>query len=136
MKTFYAVVHQEGDSAFGIHFPDVPGCIAAADTIDEVPAKASEALSLWFEDEEVVTPRTLAQVQELISSGPDIGYIDLLTSGGFFMAIPLVSLTGRTVKANLTMDAGLLQAIDATAKQRGLTRSAFISDVARKAVEA
>jgi hypothetical protein len=38
---------------------------------------------------------------------------------------------GRTVRANLTFDAGLLSLIDAEASRRGLTRSAFLASAAR-----
>jgi len=130
MRHFIGVVHHEKGSGWGIHFPDVPGCFSAADTLDELPAKASEALSFWFEDQPMIEPRALELIQK------DLGCIDYLTSGAFLMAIPLVALTGRTVKANLTMDAGLLQAIDAAAKARGMTRSAFLADIARREIAA
>ena len=39
---------------------------------------------------------------------------------------------GRTVRANLTFDAGLLEAIDEEAENRGLTRSAFLASAARE----
>jgi len=44
----------------------------------------------------------------------------------------LITLSGRSVKANITMDAGLLEAVDTTAKIRGLTRSAYLADLARR----
>jgi pyrimidine operon attenuation protein/uracil phosphoribosyltransferase len=37
--------------------------------------------------------------------------------------VPVVLDKGRTVRANLTLDAGLLEAIDAKAEKRGLSRS-------------
>ena len=43
---------------------------------------------------------------------------------------------GRTVRANLTFDAGLLGAIDAAASERGLTRSAFLASAAREKIAA
>lgn len=43
---------------------------------------------------------------------------------------------GRTVRANVTFDAGLLEAIDAEAERRGLTRSAFLASAAREKIEA
>jgi pyrimidine operon attenuation protein/uracil phosphoribosyltransferase len=46
--------------------------------------------------------------------------------------IPVVLDAGRTVRANLTFDAGLPEAIDAEAARRGLTRSAFLASVARE----
>jgi hypothetical protein len=33
MKYFYAVVHKDEGSAFGVHFPDLPGCFSAADDL-------------------------------------------------------------------------------------------------------
>ena len=50
------------------------------------------------------------------------------------LAVPFISLSGRSAKANITMDAGLLQAIDHTARARGLTRSAFLADIARREI--
>ncbi len=129
MKQFIGIVHQEEGSAFGIQFPDVPGCFSAADDIDDLTANAQEALALYFEDEDMIVPRPLSELQK------DSSVIEELTQGGSLMVIPVVDLSGRTVKANLTMDAGLLKAIDDTAKRRGMTRSAFVAAAARKAVE-
>lgn len=49
MKPYIAIVHQEGDSAYGVTFPDAPGCFSAADEIDDLFAMATEALELWTE---------------------------------------------------------------------------------------
>jgi metal-responsive CopG/Arc/MetJ family transcriptional regulator len=49
--------------------------------------------------------------------------------------VPLVVDLGRPVRANLSIDAGLLSAIDAEAARRGLTRSAFIAGAAREKIE-
>jgi hypothetical protein len=49
--------------------------------------------------------------------------------------IPLVLDAGRTIRANLTFDAGLLAAIDDEATRRGLTRSAFLASAAREKLE-
>ncbi|RUV56524.1 ribbon-helix-helix protein, CopG family, partial [Mesorhizobium sp. M1A.F.Ca.IN.022.02.1.1] len=40
-----------------------------------------------------------------------------------------------SVRANLSLDAGLLAAIDTEASRRGLTRSAFIASAAREKIE-
>jgi hypothetical protein len=55
-----------------------------------------------------------------------------LEDGAFLIAVPLVRLSGRSAKANITMDAGLLEAVDATARRRKLTRSAYLADLARR----
>ncbi|MHB8531054.1 MAG: hypothetical protein ACYC8V_16275 [Caulobacteraceae bacterium] len=45
-------------------------------------------------------------------------------------SVPLVGAAARSAQANLSINAGLLAAIDATAR-RGLTRSARIEAMAR-----
>lgn len=128
MRQFIGVVHKDTGSAYGINFPDAPECFSAADSLDDLTGAASEALALWFEDAPMVEPRDL----DAIRMDPEV--VAAISAGGFLLAVPLIWLTGRTVKANLTMDAGLLKAIDETAKARGLTRSAFIADLARREV--
>ena len=49
MKPFIAIVHKEPDSAYGMSFPDAPGCFSAADEIDKLFLNAGEALALWAE---------------------------------------------------------------------------------------
>jgi predicted RNase H-like HicB family nuclease len=56
MKTFIALVHKDEDSAWGVSFPDLPGCFSAADTLADVLPQAGEALELWFEDEPWLKP--------------------------------------------------------------------------------
>jgi predicted RNase H-like HicB family nuclease len=49
MKPFIAIVHKEPGSAYGVTFPDAPGCFSAADEMDDLFANAAEALALWVE---------------------------------------------------------------------------------------
>jgi predicted RNase H-like HicB family nuclease len=49
MKPFVAIVHKERDSAYGVTFPDAPGCFSAADDMDDLFVNAAEALELWSE---------------------------------------------------------------------------------------
>ncbi len=46
----YLVVIEQGNSSFGAYVPDLPGCIAAADTREEVAALIQEAIELHIED--------------------------------------------------------------------------------------
>lgn len=128
MRHYIGVVHQDGDSAFGVHFPDVPGCFSAADELDDLLANASEALALHLEGEVLPEARTLEAVREDADVARD------LREGAFLLAVPVIRLSGRTTKANITMDAGLLAAVDSTARARGLTRSAFLADLARREI--
>lgn len=126
MIHFIAVVEQDGDSAYSVHFPDLPAVFSAADEEADVLTNAQEALALYFEDEEPVQPRGLAAVRR------DTDVAAFLAKGAYLLAVPLVHLTGRTVRANITMDKGLLDAVDHAAAERGMSRSAYLADLARR----
>lgn len=80
MRIYLAVLHQQGDSAFGIEFPDLPGCFAAADRIVNVLDAARQALDLWFEDADPVERRSLPAMHAAVA--------DQLTEGGILIAVP------------------------------------------------
>jgi predicted RNase H-like HicB family nuclease len=50
MTHYIALIHKEADSGYGVSFPDVPGVIAVADTLDDALREASVALGFAFED--------------------------------------------------------------------------------------
>lgn len=52
----YPLYIHTGDStqAYGITFPDFPGCFTAADHVDEIPAMIQEAVEAHFADGAVV----------------------------------------------------------------------------------
>jgi predicted RNase H-like HicB family nuclease len=45
----YAVIVEEGKSSFGAHVPDLPGCVAVADTREEVLELIQEATEFHIE---------------------------------------------------------------------------------------
>jgi predicted RNase H-like HicB family nuclease len=49
MRHYIALIHKDADSAYGVSFPDFPGCISAGDTLDEARAMGEEALALHVE---------------------------------------------------------------------------------------
>lgn len=127
MKYFYALVHKDQDSAFGLSFPDLPGCFSAADSEADVLENACEALDLWFEDAEDVEPRSVDQIREAVQ--------DELAAGAFLMAVPRVSASGKLTRINVSMDRGMVAAIDSAAALRKLTRSAFLAEAARNEIQ-
>lgn len=46
----YLVVVEEGQNSFGAYVPDLPGCIAAAESKEEVLTLIREAIELHIED--------------------------------------------------------------------------------------
>ena len=126
MQAYIGIVHKDPDRAWGIHFPDVPGCFSAADELDDLPREASEALALHLEDMEAPEPRPMSEIRAVAE--------DDLAEGAFLLAVPVIRLSGRMTRANISIDAGLLSSIDDVAKERGLTRSAFLADLARREI--
>ncbi len=45
----YAIVVEKGDTSYGAYVPDLPGCIAAAETRAEVMTLIKEAIELHLE---------------------------------------------------------------------------------------
>ena len=63
----------------------------------------------------------------------DIGMTIWRVVGGFVLAAILaVRSTGKPVRANLSLDQGIVSAIDAAAHRRGITRSAMVEMLARQ----
>jgi predicted RNase H-like HicB family nuclease len=51
MRSYVAIVSKERGSVWGVHFPDLPGCTSAGNTVEKAIANASVALRLWADDE-------------------------------------------------------------------------------------
>lgn len=45
----YAVIVEEGETSFGAYVPDLPGCVAVAETKDEVLRLIEEAIEFHIE---------------------------------------------------------------------------------------
>ena len=60
--THYAVLIEHGPTSYGAYVPDLPGCVAAAETFPEVERLIREALAFHIEglreDGEPVAPPT------------------------------------------------------------------------------
>lgn len=130
MKTYFALVEKDTDSAFGVRFPDIPGVFSAADRQDKVVANAVEALQLWAEDMPVPPP---SRHEDIVA---DADVRQALAGGAYLISVPLIDNDSAVVRANVTFERGMLRAIDAAARDRGLTRSAFLASAARREIEA
>jgi hypothetical protein len=120
-------VHKDEDSAWGVHFPDLPGCFSAADDLADVQANASEAVMLYLEGEKAPEPSAIEKIRDMAA--------DDLAEGAFLLAVPYVYVSNRPQRINISIDRGVLDAIDAAATARKLTRSAFLTEAARNEIE-
>ena len=64
----YAAIIERGRKSYGAHAPDLPGCVAAAETREEVYALIKEAIGLYLEAlEEEGLPVPEPQSYELVT---------------------------------------------------------------------
>jgi predicted RNase H-like HicB family nuclease len=130
MANFIAVIHKDPKSDFGVCFPDFPGCVSAASTIDEAKDMAQEALCLHIKGmlengETIPSPSRL----EVLIADPD--YSDAVA----FVVISAPDSKPRAVRINVTVPEDTLQQIDTAAKKRGMSRSSFLVHAARAALK-
>lgn len=119
MQYFAAIIHHDQGSAFGLTFPDLPGAFAAADDWDDIPRAATEALDLWFEDMPDVHPASLSEIR----ARPDVAAE--LQAGATLMPVPYIPADTAVERVNITIERGLLRAIDQTASFWRLRRAAI-----------
>ncbi len=132
MTNYIGILDGDGE-AWGVRIPDLPGCHGGGATKEAALADAISAAREWVEHRRVVgldlpPPRKLAEIGAAEN-------IDAST-GELAVVVPVLLDAGRTVRANVTFDAGLLAAINTEAGRRGLTRSAFLASAARDKIEA
>lgn len=127
MIVYHAVVHKDEDSAWGVQFPDLPGCFSAADKLDDVLANASEAVGLYLEGEKAPKPSPIGKIRAMAAED--------LAEGAFLLAVPYLTSNSRPTRVNISLERGMLDAIDTAAASRKLTRSAFLAEAARNEIE-
>ena len=49
MRQYVGLIHKEEKSDYSVPFPDFPGCVSAAASLDEARAMAEEALAFHVE---------------------------------------------------------------------------------------
>jgi predicted RNase H-like HicB family nuclease len=133
MARYIAVIEVTEDGEYQAYFPDAPGCIAAGDTEEEVVDSAVEALAEWAADERAsgrAIPKPRSYV-ELLRSG-EYG----LGKGGMIATLPLLLESGKSARANVSLDSGLLADIDEAAARHNITRSSFLAAAARERLKA
>ena len=129
MKQYIALIHKEGGSDYGVSFPDFPGVITAGATLDEARGMAEEALGLHLdgliEDGEAIPePSSLEQVMA-----------DAANRDGVAILVPLRTASSKIVRVNITLPEDVLAKIDDFAKEHGFTRSGFLAQAAKRAIE-
>lgn len=124
---YFGIVHHEPGTAYGVSFPDVPDCFAAADDEKDILKNAIDALEDYFAD-----GHPLPQARGLEDLRAELS--EDLAEGAFLIAVPYIPRPTKSVRMNISMDQGLVKAIDEAAKRLTLSRSAFLAQAAMKEI--
>ena len=121
--TRYPALIDGAKGAYGVTFPDLPGVVAMGATIDEALVHAEDALHDYVVEADkdgcdLVTPTPLEQVH--------------VPPGHALVSIPVIRLSARRVRANLSLDEDVAAFIDSEAARRDMTRTAYVSWMARR----
>jgi predicted RNase H-like HicB family nuclease len=98
----------DGDAgAYGVVFPDIPGVGAMGYTVDEALLNAEEVLRDYAietekDGEQLATPSPFYSIET--------------PTGNQLVSIPLIRLSGKRVRAGLTLEEGVAELIDSEAR--------------------
>ena len=129
---YVSFIHRD-NAGYGVSFPDFPGCVSVGDSVDDAVHRGCEALAFHVEGlrddgERIPQPRSI----DAIKADPELAD---WREGADLVLIPLLLDRGSSRRANISLDRGLLEAIDDEARQRRMTRSAFLATAARHEIE-
>ncbi len=110
---YVSFIHRD-KAGYGVSFPDFPGCVSVWDTVDDAIRHGSEVLAFHVEGlaedgEAIPEPRTI----EAIKADPELAD---WCRGADLVLIPLLLDRGTSRRVNISLDRGLLEAIDDEAK--------------------
>lgn len=129
---FALALHTDDGVSYGVTVPDLPGCFSAGETLDQAIENARGAIDAHVElliDMEGATelPRTRPLAEH--HANPDLG-----GAVWVMIEVPVERYFGPAEKINITVPRRLLQRIDAHARARHQSRSAFLAQAANEAI--
>lgn len=124
-RVFYPAIVERAGKGFGVFFPDLPGCTSGGATLQEAAENAEEALAGHL----IVTAEhgePLPEPSDLdaIARDPEVDEVARILVRG--------ERPGRSLRINVSLDEGLVAAIDRVARNR----SGFLAEAARAALAA
>lgn len=123
MTVRYPALIDGEKGAYGVVFPDMDGVVAMGETIDEAIINAEEALRDYaLEMERDNAPLAEPSALEEVS----------VPRGSMLTSVPLIRLAGKPVRANMMLDADVLDFIDKESTRRKMTRTSYVNWMTRR----
>lgn len=125
---YFAIVHHDPGSAYGVSFPDVPDCFAAADDFADLQKNAIEALDDYLSDlDEFPVSRDIEAIRAEVAED--------LAEGAFLLSVPYIARDTVKLRKNVSMERSVWAAIEAEAdKLTNSNVSAFLTMAARNEI--
>ncbi len=127
MPSYVALAIKEpAEANWSVLIPDFPEIASVAERPEDVFAQAQDALAMAVEAR-LEAGETLPEPTAPENIEPDAGPIARV----LLLSVPAES-SGPAVRVNMSLDRLLLSRIDAAAHRRGMSRSAFVAEGARR----
>lgn len=131
MAEYIALIHKEPTTGYGASFPDFPGAVTVAESLEELRGEAEEVLAFHMEGmiedgEDIPAPTGLDAVSILAD------YKDAVA----VLVVKAPDNAAPAIRINVTIPDQMLKRIDRHAAKHGLTRSGFLVQAAKKEMEA
>lgn len=119
----YPAIIERAGQAYSVYFPDLPGCTSAGATPQDAALNAEEALAGHLlecarQHDEVADPSDISDLEH----DPEVDEVARV--------LVRAERPGKTVRVQITLDEGLVAAIDRVANNR----SGFLAEAARDAL--
>ena len=127
MAEYIALMHKERGTSFGASFPDLPGCVSAANTLEDLRPMIEESLGF--------------HVEGMLEDGealPELSPLDVIVKLKDYkdafevMVVKAPDTPGATVRVNITLPEKTLAQIDRKAAEKGMSRSSFLAKAAER----
>ena len=130
MVIYFTKLHRESDGSYSVAVLDLPGCFSAADSLQDVPARAEEAIlchidGMLADGETIPRPPAERPASDLaVDLQPDEALA--------FIPVDLNKLDAmnKTMRLNVTIPIRTVALVDAAAKRAKVSRSRLLTQAA------
>lgn len=129
MSSYFAAVYTAEEGGFFAEFPDLPGCLTQAESLEELDAMLRDALFVFIDGlnelgEEPAAPRGHADVLKEVEAEGEADFQ--------FLTLVAAPDKVKRIRVNISVVDTDLAIIDAAAAKRGLDRSGLLVQAAKR----
>ncbi len=127
MTMYYAAIFEAEEGGYYAEFPDLPGCITQADSLEVLDAMLKDAMFVWLDaskedGDEIPTSRSFAEIHDEVTGQEE------------FHSVTLVVIADKVkrVRKNVSFTESDLAIIDQAAANLDMDRSEYLAMAAKE----